>query len=54
MIMTIAKPLHELSIAEAGRALRAGGLTNPGAWRGRVGFTDWLRHRNEMPELVAV
>jgi hypothetical protein len=24
MIMSIAKPLHELSIAEAGRALRAG------------------------------
>ena len=26
----------------AGRALRAGALTDPGAWRGRVRFADWL------------
>jgi uncharacterized protein YbjT (DUF2867 family) len=25
-----------------GRALRAGALTDPGAWRGRVRFADWL------------
>jgi uncharacterized protein YbjT (DUF2867 family) len=27
----------------AGRALRAGALTNPGAWTGRTTFADWLR-----------
>jgi uncharacterized protein YbjT (DUF2867 family) len=26
-----------------GRALHAGGLTNPGAWRGRIPFGAWLR-----------
>jgi uncharacterized protein YbjT (DUF2867 family) len=26
----------------AGRALRAGALTDPAAWRGRVRFADWL------------
>ena len=26
----------------AGKALRAGGLTNRGAWRGRVSFAEWL------------
>lgn len=26
-----------------GRALRAGALTNPGAWTGRTTFADWLR-----------
>jgi hypothetical protein len=25
-----------------GRALRAGALTEPGAWRGAVRFADWL------------
>lgn len=28
-----------------GRAVRAGALTNPGAWRGRVTFSEWLRER---------
>ena len=38
---------HALAVAlplpgAAGRALRAGALTDPGAWRGRVRFADWL------------
>ena len=30
---------------DVGEALRAGGLTNPGAWKGRVAFGEWLRER---------
>jgi uncharacterized protein YbjT (DUF2867 family) len=30
-------------LGSTGRALAAGALTNPGAWRGRVGFAAWLR-----------
>ena len=32
-------------LGDAARALRAGGLTHPGAWRGRTAFADWLRKR---------
>jgi uncharacterized protein YbjT (DUF2867 family) len=30
-------------LGAAGRALADGALTNPGAWRGRIGFAAWLR-----------
>ena len=33
----------------AGRALRAGALTNPGAWRGGTTFAEWLRERAAAP-----
>jgi uncharacterized protein YbjT (DUF2867 family) len=32
-----------------GRALRAGGLTEPGAWTGRITFAGWLRERAAAP-----
>jgi uncharacterized protein YbjT (DUF2867 family) len=32
-------------LGAAGRAMAAGALTNPGAWRGRIGFAAWLRER---------
>jgi uncharacterized protein YbjT (DUF2867 family) len=32
---------------KAGRALRDGAFTNPGAWTGRATFGDWLRERRE-------
>jgi uncharacterized protein YbjT (DUF2867 family) len=30
-------------LGAAGRAMAEGALTNPGAWRGRIGFAAWLR-----------
>jgi uncharacterized protein YbjT (DUF2867 family) len=30
-------------VGPIGRALGAGGLTNPGAWKGRITFANWLR-----------
>jgi uncharacterized protein YbjT (DUF2867 family) len=36
-------PVPARLLGGAGRALATGGLTNPGAWRGRIGFAAWLR-----------
>jgi uncharacterized protein YbjT (DUF2867 family) len=35
-----------------GRALRAGGLTSPGAWSGRTPFAEWVRSRRGRPDIV--
>jgi uncharacterized protein YbjT (DUF2867 family) len=37
-----------------GRALRAGALTEPGAWRGAVRFADWLGPGAAHRELAAL
>src|SRR5258708_40068874 len=47
MTMTMTKPLHELSIAEAGRALRAGTLSSVALTQhalGRIASLDPLLH----------
>jgi uncharacterized protein YbjT (DUF2867 family) len=36
-------PVPARALGRSGRELAAGALTNPGAWRGRIGFAAWLR-----------